>query len=96
MPGIAFEVIPDMKLRVVNVTLVMTDGPFGGLLGPDRIGPPEPYDTGTDGDAEPSGFGLGAATLSAASPRFRGLEQCRCRRDHLGAREPQPQRVDRS
>ena len=30
------------------------------------------------------------------SPRCRRLEQCRSRGDHLGAREPQPQCVDRS
>lgn len=31
MPGIAFEVISDMKLGVINVTLVMTDRSFGGF-----------------------------------------------------------------
>jgi hypothetical protein len=37
-----------MELHIVNVTLVMTDCPFGGLFGTDWIGPPEPHDTGTD------------------------------------------------
>jgi hypothetical protein len=41
-----------VELRVVNVTLVMTDGPFCGFLGPDGIGPPESHDARTDDDAK--------------------------------------------
>ncbi len=84
-----------MKFRFVNVTLVMTDGTFGSLLGPDRVGPSKPYDTRTNGDPKPPRLWLSTATLSAASPRFRGLEQCRSCNDHLGTGEPQPQCVDR-
>ncbi|MDV7189061.1 hypothetical protein [Mycolicibacterium fortuitum] len=63
-----------MKFCVVNVTLVMTDGPFGGLLGADRIRPPEPHDTGTDGDAKPTGFRFDTATGSTTGPRWRRFE----------------------
>jgi hypothetical protein len=88
VPGCEGEVISDVQLRVVNVKLVMTDGPFCCFLGPDRIGPPESYDARTDGDAKPSGFRFGAATPGTTSPRRRRFEQCRSRGDHLGAREP--------
>ena len=68
VPGRKFEVISDMQLRVVNVTLVMTDCPFGGFLGPDGIGPPEPHDTRADGDAKPPGFRFGTSTLRDHKP----------------------------
>lgn len=84
-----------MKFRVVNVTLVMTDCPFGGFLGPDGIGPPESHDTRADDDAEPPGFRFDTTTLRARSPRRRPLEQRRRSGGHLGTREPQPQCVDR-
>ncbi|EHB97345.1 hypothetical protein PP451_15750 [Mycobacteroides abscessus] len=95
MPGIVFEVISDMKLRIINVALVMTDCPFGGFLSSDGVGPPESYDTRPNGDAEPPGFRFGTAGPRTTSPRWCRLEQRRCRRDHLGAREPQAQCVDR-
>ena len=84
-----------MELRVINIPLVMAYRPFGGLLGPDRVGPPEPYDTRPDGNAKPPGFRFDTATPKTVGPRFRRLEQSSCRGDHLGAREPQPQCVDR-
>ncbi|RWA18083.1 hypothetical protein MELE44368_24120 [Mycolicibacterium elephantis DSM 44368] len=93
--GIECEVVSDMQLRIVNVTLVMTDGPFCGLLGTDGIGPPESHDARTDSDAKPSGFGFGVSAPRPTSPRCCWFEQCRSRGDRLGAREPQPQRVDR-
>lgn len=63
-----------MQLRVVAVTLVMTDCPFGGLLGPDGIGPLEPYDTRSNGHAKPPGFRFGTWTPRTASPRCCRLE----------------------
>lgn len=95
VPGCESDVIFDMQLGVVDVTLVMTDGPFGGFLGPDGIGPPEPYDARTDGDAKTSRFRFGASASGTRCPRCRRLEQCRSGGDHLGAREPQSQCIDR-
>ncbi len=89
------QVVLDSKLGIVNVTLVMANGPFGGLLDSNRIGPTESHNTGADGNAKPSGFWLDPATGRTRCPRRCRFEQCRCRRDHLGTREPQPQRVDR-
>ena len=88
VPDCESEVISDVQLRIVNVTMVMTDGLFCCFLGPDRIGSAESYDARTDSDAKPSGFRFGAATLGTTSPRRRRFEQCRSRGDHLGAREP--------
>jgi hypothetical protein len=51
-----------MELHVVNIPLVMADCPFGGFLGANRIGPPEPHDARTDGYAKASRFRLGPAT----------------------------------
>ncbi|BBY02749.1 hypothetical protein MSEO_32480 [Mycobacterium seoulense] len=74
MPGIVFEFIPDMELGVVNVALVMTHRPFGGLFGTDWIGPPEPHHARTDTDAEPSGLRFDPATPRTSRPRWRWLE----------------------
>jgi len=52
--GIVFEVTSDVQLRIVDVTLVMTDCPFGGFLGSDGVGPAESHDTGTDENAKPA------------------------------------------
>ena len=95
MVGIAIKVISESKLCVVNVTLVMTDCPFGGFLNPDGICPAEPHDTGTDRDTKSPGFRFDTAAPTTTGPRWCGFEQRRCRRDQLGAREPQPQCVDR-
>ncbi|MCI4674592.1 hypothetical protein [Candidatus Mycolicibacterium alkanivorans] len=56
------QIVLDSKLCIVNVTLVMSKGPFGGLLGTNRIGPAQSHNTRTDGDAKPSGFRLDPAT----------------------------------
>ncbi|BBC68279.1 hypothetical protein MMRN_51750 [Mycobacterium marinum] len=84
-----------MELRIVNVTLVMSNTPFGGLLDTNRIGPTESHHTRTDSDAKPSGFRLAPATRSARCPRRRRFEVRRSGGDHLGRREPQPQCIDR-
>lgn len=84
-----------MELHVVNIPLVMADCPFGGFLGANRIGPPEPHDAGTDGYPKPPGFRLDPAAGGTRCPRSRRFEQCRSGVDHLGTREPQPQGVDR-
>jgi hypothetical protein len=88
------QIVPDSKLYIVNVTLVMTNCPLGSLLGTKRIGPTESHNARTDSDAKPSGFRLDAATRRTTCPRRRRLEQRRSGGDHLGTREPQPQRID--
>lgn len=90
------QIRPDSKLGVVNVLLVMSNAPFVGLLDTNRIGPTEPHDTRTDSDPKSSGFQLDPATGGTRCPRRCGFEQCRGRGNHLGAREPQPQCVDRA
>jgi hypothetical protein len=94
--GRQFEVISDTEHCVVNVTLVMSDCPFGALLGPDRIGPAESNDTRTDENAETSGFRFDTAAPRTTGPRWCRFEQCRRRGDRVGAGEPQPQGVDRA
>lgn len=90
------EIVLDSKLGIVNVTLMMANGPFGGLLGTNRIGPTESHNTRAYSDAKPSGFRLHPATGRARRPRWCRFEQrCGCG-DHLGRREPQPQCVDRA
>jgi hypothetical protein len=93
--GFKFEVSFDTQLLVINVALVMANGPFSGFLGPDRVRPSEPHDARADGDAELSGLRLDTSTPGTARPRQSWFEQCRSRGDHLGAREPQPQCVER-
>ncbi|MBY0390557.1 MAG: hypothetical protein K2X56_21300, partial [Mycobacterium pseudokansasii] len=70
----AGDVVPDLQLRVVNVTLVMTDGPLGGFLCADGIGPPEAHDAGSDGDVKTPRFGFGASTVRTGGPRCCRLE----------------------
>lgn len=94
MPDVAFEVFSDMKLRVVNIPLVMAYRPLGGLFGTNRIGPAESHHTRTDGDAKPPRFGFDAATPRARGPRRCRFTQCRGCGDHFGRREPQPQSID--
>jgi hypothetical protein len=68
------DLVRDLQLRVVNVTLVTTDASLGGFLDPDGIGPPESHDAGTDGDAKTTRFRFGASTARTASPRCCRLE----------------------
>ena len=67
-----------MQLRVVNVTLVMTDGPLGSPLSANGIFPSEPYDARTNGDSEPAALGFDAQPVPSVRPWFGGLKKCRC------------------
>nr|WP_237082510.1 hypothetical protein [Mycobacteroides abscessus] len=95
MLGFKFEVSFDTQLLVINVALVMANGPFSGFLGPDRVRPSEPHDARADGDAELSGLRLDTSTPGTARPRQSWFEQCRSGRDHLGTRESHSQCVGR-
>jgi hypothetical protein len=82
------QIRSDSELRVIHVTLVMANGPFGGFLGTNRIGPTESHNTRTDSDAKPSGFRLDTATPRPTGPWSRRLEQRRSGGDHLGRSRP--------